>query len=492
MKYDHYIGRGFSRWSEGEYTPGQVSAMKDRTSSFILLSGAYRSGKSEAMCRIGLIHGLTFPNAKVGVFRAHLASLKKSTLITFLELTHPKWVDSFSNTELKLRLINGTEISFIGADFSERLGSIELTLALVDEGSEVTKESLDMIIGRLSGQLVKPPNYDSLPDNKKDYIDKSLEIRQCFISCNPKGKNHYLYKRFIESPQPGHSFYTSNSISNTNLPEIYLVNNLSAYVRPGYSREWIKQQIKLIRSGEKDPDGLFLQGALTPFGQRNLLGLWVATEGAIYDLDEDIQCLDSPPNEWQSNNAFYAAVDFGFHDPRIIVAESFEVSVEGSSIESYFIREYFAGSKLTDSELIEKLSELDKKYNIRKIYLPPDRANAVKIAKKKLGGAKIKKAKNSVKAGIMTTSRMLSQNRIIFNKDHKGYDKFWQEMTGYTWRKNKDGDFLEEPVKADDHYPDALRYLIFSRHEKDTNLDADALNAEEIITNKTITHSPYD
>lgn len=466
MRYEHLIGRGFKRWSEGVYTPGQLEALRDYESFFILLSGAYRSGKSELLARLGIRHAFHWPLSKVGVFRAKLASLKKSTLPTILELVHPSWIYSWSNTDLILTLKNFSTISFIGADFSDRLGSIELTLALIDEASELSPESLGMIQGRLSGSLELPQNFEELAPNIQEYLLKTQNLRQTILACNPKSTSHYLYKDFIESPKPGHTLYNSNSISNLNLPESYLVQNLSAYVRPGISQDRIREEVQKIRQRLAPENGLHLQEYLTPFGQRNLLGLWVALEGAIYDLDESYHLVEEAPEDWVSENLYYGSVDFGFHNPRIAIFEEFHKFEDNKKVPCYLAIDYWSEGNKTGDDLIEQLKIYRDQYNWRYVYLPHDQPGIVKIAKKTFGATSIKRAKTEVRAGINTTSRFFNELRLLLLKRH-GYEVAWKELTGYSWKRDRDGNWLDEPVKKDDHFPDDFRYFIHSRHHKD-------------------------
>jgi phage terminase large subunit len=472
MRYDHLIGRGFNRWTQGEYTPGQIEAFHDFKSAFILLSGSYRSGKSEILSRAIIRHAYYFPNSKAGVFRAHLASLKKSTLPTVLELIHPSWVYSWSNTDLIMLLKNGSTISFIGADFSDRLGSIELTIAGIDEAAELTQESVGMIQGRLSGKLSLPPNFDELQPSVQQYLESTLDIRQTWMACNPKSTNHILYKNFFDDIKPGHKVYTSNSVSNRNLPKSYLVNNLAAYVRSGVSYDWVKEQVDRIRNGLENSDGLHLKEHLTPFGQRNLLGLWVAMEGAIYDLDESIHLVDEIPDTFMKTNNYVCGVDFGFHNPRIIVLEEFEVKLGENLYPAYVAVDYWYGKNKTSDDLIDALKKFREVYNWSYTYFPHDQPGILKTARKTFGNGKVKKAKTSVKAGINVVTRFLSSGRLLFQKNKSKIDKCdyalcWDEMSGYSWRQNKDKEWLDEPVKKDDHFPDSVRYALYTRHFKD-------------------------
>lgn len=462
MKYDTYIGRGFHRWNK-PYIKNQLRAFNDLDNSFVLFSGAYRSGKTELGARRKIKHAYFLPFSKVGIFRQHLASIKKTTLLTVLELIHPTWIKNWSNADLVLELKNGSTISFIGADFPDRLGSIELTAAFIDEASELSEESLGMIQGRLSGELKRPSNYDDLPDDIKTYIDKSIKIRQVTLACNPKSPRHFLYRDFIDSPKPGHICYTSNTIANTHLPEIYIVNNLSAYTRPGVDRDWIIDQLRKIRSGEKSSDGLHLIDYLTPFGQRNLLGMWTSVSGAIYDLDEALHCIDEISSDLGNHVATYLSCDFGFHHPRIGVYRNYKVNGE----DVYVFVEGWSEKEVEDDVLVKNLKRLKDKYNARYAYMPSDRPGVIKLAKRTCGQSFVKRAKMEVLSGINTTSRFLNQRRLLFLKTATDYDLCWGEFTSYCWKQDRDGDHIDQPIKQDDHYPDSARYLLHTRHYKD-------------------------
>jgi hypothetical protein len=494
MRYEDKIGKGFHRWSQGKYTPGQLEAFSDFENAFILLSGAYRSGKTEIGSRMCIRHAMFFPNAKAGVFRAHLANLRKSTLLSVLELIHPSWVKSWSNTYLEMELLNGSTISFIGADHSDRLGSIELTFAQIDESSEVNEESLGMIQGRLSGHLELPSNFEDLPSNIQQYLEQTVDIRQAVLSCNPKSTGHYLFQRFIKNPQPGHVVYNSNSVSNENLPKVYLVNNLSAYVKPGYTREWVEEQIDLIRSGKMPADGLHLAPALTPFGKRNLLGMWVAMEGRIYDFEDEKHFVKSVPEAWGKPVAHFAAVDFGFHNPRLAVFAEYKFSSSNQVQTGVAYVDGWADKKATGDELILACKKMIERYpDMDTIYFPHDQPGIRKTARRTLGSKYVTKAKTSVNAGINVVTRFVNTVRLLILSGAKEAGLAWEEVISYQWDKDRDNVQLDRPVKKDDHFPDAFRYGLYTRYwrQESKAIHTDEPEPELIKSPGAILHTSY-
>lgn len=457
MKYDGYIGKGFHRWAEGKYPPEQLKAINDHTSPNLLCSGSYRSGKTEGAVRKAVRHIKTFDNAKLGVFRKNLASIKLSTMITLLELVHPSWVKDWSNDQLILTLKNGSTAIFKGLVEPEKMGSFELTMGLIDEASEVTPEAIGMIQGRLSGALVAPENYDPAD---YEYIQQSLKSRQLILATNPKSSAHHLYKDFIELPKPSYHVYHSNSIQNPNLPFNYLRDQIANYVRPGYTIDWVVEQVKLIREGLADRTGHHLIPALTPFGQRNLLGLWVALEGAIYDLDKAHHFIDELPQLPLEFSV--CGLDLGYHNPRVLVlnrytmlGKSFYVAVEG-----------WHKPEATRDDIVDKVVALDKKYSFRKVFVPHDGPDVKKMLRSKLSYSRVKSAKTDVLPGINVVDRFLKERLKIYSQAPDA-DLLWSELEGYCWKKNREGEALDEPLKENDHYPDSLRYILYSLHYKD-------------------------
>jgi hypothetical protein len=51
---------------------------------------------------------------------------------------------------------------------------------------------------------------------------------------------------------------------------------------------------------------------------------------------------------------------------------------------------------------------------------------------------------------------------LVYNNDSRHYQVLEEELTGYSWEEDRNGNAIDKPVKSADHFPDALRYAIFS------------------------------
>ena len=461
--YDWLIGTGFDRWSSGGYTPGQRAMMADNTSFQILNSGSYRSGKSEGMDRKLLYHALCFSNAHVGVFRAKLTSLKASTLRTLLQLVHPSWVADWNNSNLTLRLISGSVLSCMGADFSDRIGSVELSMAGCDEYHEFTREAAGMIVGRLSSPLTPVPTDDPAV---KAYQKAAIANRQLIAACNPKSPGHWLYKDFIdpETRLPGRNFYASNSIQNPFIPESYLIQNLANFARPGVEMELLRAEVLAIREGRSPLDGMRLKELLNPLGQRNLLGLWVAMEGQILELDEARHKIKQIPWEaWGQPSARWVGVDHGFHNPRLIELLEWP---DGR----FCTGRLWAGQGNLNDDLVGELEKWHHETPITRAFFPHDQPQERMKASAAIGASKVAKAKTEVMGGIGTLQTLVGGDFYFYDNGSNTAKLAWSELEGYQW-KMKDGEYLDEPLKENDHYCDSLRYLVHTlAHQRQGNL----------------------
>jgi len=153
---------------------------------------------------------------------------------------------------------------------------------------------------------------------------------------------------------------------------------------------------------------------------------------------------------WPKGGDLFYGLDFGFNNPTALV----EVCVYDSLV---YIRELLYKSGLTNADLISILREILPDGAL--IYA--DAAEPARIHEIRSAGFNIKPADKSVLDGIDAVKR----HRLFIHQDSQN---LIAEIRGYSYRTDKDGRVLEDPVKFRDHCMDALRYAIHS-HMKSLN-----------------------
>ena len=190
------------------------------------------------------------------------------------------------------------------------------------------------------------------------------------------------------------------------------------------------------------------------FYQRFILGLWVQAEGAIYDMFSDANIFDWPITEfiWEKSR-HYIAIDYGTQNATTFL----HVIDHGTHI--YVADEYYhsgkkTGRQRTDSQYGQDLVDFCKDKPIDYVVIDPSAASfRVELRNR---GFRVKEADNEVLDGIRLTAslfamKVLSISALCVNLK--------RELQSYVWNPKPTDKGKEQPLKRDDHGPDALRYF---------------------------------
>jgi hypothetical protein len=154
--------------------PIQVEAWKylfDKTTSQLLFGGSARVSKTYLLCAWATIYALSYPNIHGAICRGRLSSLKRTTLVTLMEFFRHQGIKEdehykFNRADLIITFNNGSKLFFLelynnpsDPDF-ERIMSLSLTFAGVDEASEVSNNGINKLQTRLSHMLKE---YNLIP-----------------------------------------------------------------------------------------------------------------------------------------------------------------------------------------------------------------------------------------------------------------------------------------------------------------------------------------
>lgn len=256
--------------------------------------------------------------------------------------------------------------------------------------------------------------------SREDFQQLDLRLRgshqqplQITLTFNPVSALSWLKSFFFDHPKP-----------NTMILKTTYLDN-----------QFLDAQYKEVLENLKDED--------ETFHQIYALGEWGTLGHLIYpgNWSVETKAPDSFPEK-------YWGLDFGFNNPTALL----EVAERDG--ETWILSELYR-SELTNSDLLRELKARVK--HGAPIYA--DSAEPARIEEINRAGFLIFPADKDVRAGI----DLVKRKRLRVLADCQNTVK---ELNGYSWKKNKDGVAIDEPVKFNDHAMDALRYAIFSHAKK--------------------------
>lgn len=234
------------------------------------------------------------------------------------------------------------------------------------------------------------------------------DINQIFLSCNPSDYTGWIKEKFMtqEKYEEIHSTYQDNP-----------------FLDPDYIAELEALQAQ-------DETYWKIYG----------LGLWAEFLELIYGAPKVVTNLP------KADDYFYG-LDFGFNHPTVLL----EI---GALEDQITVREKIYQTRLTTPDLIDLMKLRLTPYERRlPIYADPE--DPGRIQELNGAGFNVYSAMNDVLPGIEFCKRY----KVFTTIDSPNFIK---EESAYKWRKDKNGNILDEPVKIWDHSPDAKRYGLFS------------------------------
>ena len=197
-----------------------------------------------------------------------------------------------------------------------------------------------------------------------------------------------------------------------------------------------------------DGDGVLIAGDPAEWAV-NGLGKRAKSDVIIYP---HWTIVDRPPK--RPHDRAYG-LDFGWNDPCVCV-ECYWTDVVGEDTNLTW-HERLRDTKLRNPDLIAALEDagVDARTPLYCDH-EPDRIEALCDA-----GFNAQPAEKDVEPGI----RKVKEHRLLVTRSS---NVLRDELESYKWQTNKDGDILDDPVKARDHGPDAGRYGTLSHLQPST------------------------
>ena len=144
----------------------------------------------------------------------------------------------------------------------------------------------------------------------------------------------------------------------------------------------------------------------------------------------------------------FAGIDFGFKNPTAIA-----IIKKDRDDNFYIVDEWYKTGK-TQDEIEEKALQMQETYQVRFWY--PDPAEPDRIESMKRKGLYCREVNKDIEAGVDRVRELIKKGQL---KVEKHCINTIDEFETYHYPED---DEKEDPVKANDHLMDAIRYAIYS------------------------------
>ena len=339
--------------------------------------------------------------------------LKDVNIPTFLDWCPSHTIKSWNKQDHRIKLINGSEITFRSGDNPDRLRGVGLDWVWFDEASFMNREVWEVV-------------YPALTD-RGGYA---------WITTTPQGYD-WVYDGFYKPAINGDEDYETWRYATEENPYIDKL---------------------LIEKAKQDlSDAMFRQEYLASFEK---------FEGLIYPDFEEEMHIKEPP-EKKPTDIFFVSLDVGWNHPTAILLAKEDVNHNLYIMDE--VREQHLDVKGISNQLQSLLVRNGlQKVNVSEFVIDPaskgtQQTSGMSIYDQLLEeGWAFVPGNNDVMAGINRVTRMFRDNKLFVARRCKG---LVDELNNYHWRKWKEDkdSSRSEPFKLGDDLVDVLRYICHSR-----------------------------
>lgn len=370
-----------------------------------------KKSKTTALCYIHDM--LKYPWANLVVIRRYSNTNRQSTYSDLKWAAHKlhvydrfRWNDSMPEITV---IATGQKILFRGLDDELKITSLSVDVgalcwAWFEEAYQIeTYDKFSTVVESIRGK------YDA-PDF----------FKQITVTFNPWSERHWLKRVFFDP--------------DTHIDDVFATTTTFR------CNEWLDEQDR------KHYTDLY---KTNPRRARIVAdGEWGQAEGLVFDGNWDV--VDFDANELIKRVGVTAyGMDFGFsHDPTTLPQLIYDAPTKQMWV---YGEEYMHGA------LIEDIVKAIKADDLMSATIRADEASPQMIAELKHKGVRrmvpSQKSKDSIQTGIT----FLQGLRIHV---HPSCEHTIEELSTYAYKQDKEGNWLNEPVDANNHIIDAIRYAM--------------------------------
>lgn len=403
------------------------------TARINLWEGSVRSSKTICSLLAWLIFVRTGPAGNLAMIGKTERTLKRNVIDPLVDMLGPKRCRYVAGAGEVWIL--GRRIYLAGANNEAAVSKIQgLTLAgvYVDEVTTMPESFWSMLLTRLS-----------------------IDGARLFGTCNPDNPNHWLMRDFLKRAATW--IRHDGTVIHSDDPAALDLHRFSFRLRdnPNLSAGY-------VAALATEFTGLWRL--------RYIEGLWVLAEGAIYDTFDPNPGAGHVVTTLPTIERWALAIDYGTTNPFVALLLGL-----GEDDRLYMAREWRWDSRarhrqMTDAEysaaLRAWLDELDPVTDHdlpgrlpgartpERIFYDPSAASfGVQLWRD--GWSGVHQADNTVGDGIRAVATLMAADRL---KIHASCEGLISEKTSYVWDEKAAKRGVEQPLKVDDHGPDAERY----------------------------------
>jgi phage terminase large subunit len=366
--------------------------------------GGGGSSKSYSIIQLLLYKFLTEKNKKILVVRKTMPSMRTSVIIPFYEIMESFGVrDRIKEDKVGMNFFFGSNLIHFNG---------------LDNPEKIKSSSWNYMWFEEATDITENDFNTVRLYLRAPSVDK--KPNQIFISFNPIDEFHWLKDKLVSNDafkndiKVIHSTYKDNPFLNDRSKKRY--------------EELINQDINLYRI--------------------YALGEWGKLENLVY---RNWESIPSMPINMKGGIILYG-LDFGHNDPNVIVRSVVKDK-------DAFHEQILYKSGMTVSDLIAYMqTTIPKREWSKPMYADSQRPEVIKEIRN--AGFNIKAAQKNIVAGIDFLKRM----RHFIKEDSIDLIK---EFRAYSWKTDKRGNIIDEPVDFMNHALDSMRYSLYSHLRTD-------------------------
>jgi len=383
---------------EGEPSQQEEFVMDDETPQ-LLWRGARGSAKTTGGSARMTRRRWNYPKTRGICLAPDYNKLRDGILETLLDLINPDTILSYDRSPpQKLEFVNRSTITFYTASDPNVTRSLEANDVWIDEGPYCPYQSYRVALGCM--RLKAPKGM----------------VNSLWVTGTPRGYD-WTFEVFGEEGKPGFKVFHTTIYDNPHLPKRY------------------------VQAMEHEYTG-------TDFEQQELLGEYTLFEGLVYPQFDGGNVWTGTPPDFEIG---VGGIDLGDIAPSVLVP----LGVQNGLLHC---PEEFYGRRVATSTLLENMVDMEKRYKIAAWFCEPSADFFITSAR--AAGFDVRPCPvKDVESGVRIVQQCFRDNRILINPER--CPNGVRELRTYQKKATNLGEsFSDTLIKANDHFPDALRYAI--------------------------------